>query len=159
MSAEHIQVNLMIKHVTPDSTDQVCKHNYRVWKDGYTVESMPDPFGSPLPPLCTKCDNRFERKIPSCATIMEDSFEPGSPKDSEIIHRFLELTGYSPCPGAPRKTRTARRIVPTTIVPKYAVEYSDIPAVARDPDWINKLVAEDFKVRELTFDLPSSLIN
>ena len=70
--------------------NQVCKHNYRVWKDGYTVESMPDPFGSPLPPLCTKCDDRFERKIPSCATIMEDSFEPGSPKDSEIIHRFLE---------------------------------------------------------------------
>jgi len=157
MSAEHIQVNLQIKHVTPDSTDHVCKHNYRIWKDGYTVESLPDPFGSPLPHLCTKCDKRFERKIPSCATIREDSFEPGSPKDSEIIHRFLELTGYSPCPGAPRKAKTARRIVPTTIGPKYSVEYSDIPECARDPDWIDKLVSEDFKVKELTFKLPSSL--
>ena len=156
MSAEHIQVNLQIKHVSPTTNTHVCKHNYRIWKDGYIVESLPDPFGSPLRPLCTSCDKRFQRSVPSCKTIREDSFEPGSPKDEEIVKRFLALTGYTP-PPAPRKQRSARRIVPTQVGPKHSVVNSDLPEAARDPAWVDKLVAEDFTVRELTFNLPYSL--
>ncbi len=156
MSAEHIQVNLQIKHVSPTADTHVCKHHYRIWKDGYMVESLPDPFGSPLRPLCTKCDKRFERTIPSCKTIKENSFEPGSPKDEEIVKRFLQLTGYTP-PPAPRKPRSHRRVVPTPVGPKHSVVIDSLPDAARDPTWIDKLVAEDFTVRELTFNLPDSL--
>ena len=156
MSAEHIQVNLQIKHVSPDTNTHVCKHNYRIWKDGYIVESLPDPFGSPLRPLGTSCDKRFERSIPSCKTIREDSFEPGSPKDEKIVKRFLQLSAYSP-PPAPRKAQSHRRVVPTPVGPKHSVVQANLPEAAQDPRWLDKLVAEDFTVRELTFNLPDSL--
>lgn len=135
MSADHVQVNVQIKHVTPEKSKRVniVNHSYRIFEDGYIMDAGSTPFGSPLRPLCTKCDPRFERS---------------PPKHDELMERFSTLTGYSP-PPAPKK---ARRIVPCPVKPNYDI--TPIPECAKDPDWIDQLIAEDFRVNELGYTLP-----
>ena len=132
MSADHVQVKVQVKQIKPDKSKRVkiVEHSYRIFEDGYIMDACSTPFGSPLRPLCTNCDPRFDRT---------------PPKPDELMGRFSNLTGYSP-PPAPKKPR---RVVPT---PVYDLDV--IPDSAKDPDWIEKLVAEDFRINELGYTLP-----